>query len=120
MKESVSNFLNQEQVQNFWKDMSDSKNGMGVKIHPCPHYDLPLINQTLLDSAFSTKTEPAKKNLERLVSYIKDKKIIEDKFSHLPPEIQNPQREAKKKRTYSTVWRFIYPKLRRKKQTQKY
>lgn len=96
MIETGSNYPKQEKLKNFWEEMSDPKNGMGIKIHPSLHYDVPSLNQTTLESYFPHKTESAQKNLDRLVSYINDKKIIEDKFSRLPPEIQNPQREAKK------------------------
>lgn len=96
------NHEKQELYRNFWADMHDSENGMGIKIHSSPHYEIPTINSDSLKNYFpNDKIESAKKYLSILTSYLNDKLIIEDKFSKFPPETQNQEREAKKKEFYT-------------------
>lgn len=102
MKETKFDFSPPEdKTKTFWKDMFDSENGMGIKIHPSPHYEVPTINQETIKPYFpKEKIESAQKYISNLTSFLNDQIIIEDKFSTLPTEIQNEQREAKKKEFY--------------------
>ena len=92
----------QQELRNFWADMHDSKDGMGIKIHSSPHFKIPSISPETLKPFFpNDKLETAQKYFSKLVSYLNDKLIIEDKFSKFPTEIQNQEREVKKKEFYS-------------------
>lgn len=92
----------QQKLRNFWADMHDSENGMGIKIHPSPHYEIPAISSDTLKTFFpNEKIESAQKYVSILASYLNDKLIIEDKFSNFSPETQNQEREAKKKEFYT-------------------
>lgn len=102
MKEFNPNYLDQQQIQKFWKEMFDQKNGMGIKIIPSPHYEIPPINSETIKPFFpKEKIESAQKYISNLTSFLNDQVIIEDKFSRLPTEIQNEQRENKKKEMYT-------------------
>ena len=91
-----------EQYKKFLFDMFDAKDGMGITIHTSPHYEVPTIDTETLKHFFPPeKIESTQKYILKLTSFLNDKMIIEDKFSRLPTEIQNEQREAKKKDLYN-------------------